>query len=137
MPVPIYRGSLFLLLIIFVGLQLCAQTTPPASAPTQSSQPEGWEHGGYTVHQSIEIGYRVSDVSGSELMYDTLVNLHTGPRLLSQTLSMHSANNDGVLFDNLFLDSFGWGGDVNNALRARVDKNKWYDFRAAFRRDQN
>jgi hypothetical protein len=70
-------------------------------------------------------------------MYDTLVNLHTGPRLLEQTLSMQSENHDGVLFDNLFLDSFGWGGDVNNALRARVDKSKWYDFRAAFRRDQN
>ena len=138
MPVSIYRGSLLLLLISLVGLQLRAQSTPPASAPTQgSSQPEGWEHAGYTVHQSIEIGYRVSDVTGSELMYDTLVNLHTGPRLLSQTLSMQSENHDGVLFDNLFLDSFGWGGDVNNALRARLDKNKWYDFRAAFRRDQN
>src|SRR5215472_4557147 len=138
MPVPIYRGSLLLLLIFVVGLQLCAQSTPPPSAPTPgSTQPEGWEHGGYTVHQSIEIGYRVSDVTGSELMYDTLVNLHTGPRLLSQTLSMQSENHDGVLFDNLFLDSFGWGGDVNNALRARVDKSKLYDFRAAFRRDQN
>ena len=33
--------------------------------------------------------------------------------------------------------SFGWGGDPNNALRVRIDKSKWYDFRASFMRDQN
>src|SRR5215469_2404207 len=101
MPVLIYRGSLLLPLILTVGLQLSAQSTPPGSGQTQGSTPEGWEHGGYTVHQSIEIGYRVSDVTGSELMYDTLVNLHTGPRLLEQTLSMQSENHDGVLFDKI------------------------------------
>src|SRR4029077_7072892 len=84
----------------------------------------------------MEIGYRVSDITGSEQMYDTLVNLRTGPRFLEQSLSMQSKTHDGLLFDNLFINSFGWGGDPNNGLRARVDKNKWYDFRANFRRDQ-
>ena len=49
---------------------------------------------------------------------------------------MQSKNHDTPLFDNLFFNSFGWGGDPNNALFFRVDKNKWYDFRSAFRRDQ-
>jgi hypothetical protein len=52
-------------------------------------------------------------------------------------LSMQSATHDGVLFDDLFASSFGWGGDPSNAFRLRLDKNKWYDFRASFRRDQN
>ena len=42
-----------------------------------------------------------------------------------------------VLFDDLYLNSFGWGGDPNNALRLRADKNKWYNLQANFRRDQN
>src|SRR5215471_13777545 len=54
----------------------------------------------------------------------------------TQTLSMQSQNHDGLLFDNLFIDSFGWGGDPNNALHARFNKNKWYDFNGQFRRDQ-
>jgi hypothetical protein len=113
-----------------------AQSGGSASGQGSQQPPEGWDHAGYTIHQSLEIGYRVSDVTGSQQMYDTLVDQRMGPRFLDQSLSMQSQNNDGLLFDNLFIDSFGWGGDPNNALHARVDKDKWYDFRAAFRRDQ-
>lgn len=109
-----------------------AQSTgnPPQAA-------EGWENGGYLIHQSIEAGFRISDTTGSQEMYDTLVNLQTGPRILDQTLSMHSTTHESLLFDNFFVSSFGWGGDPNNALRVRIDKNKWYDFRSSFVRDQN
>jgi hypothetical protein len=129
------RTRWLLMLIVVIRLSATAQTG--GSGPNQSqSQPEGWEGGGYVIHQSIEIGYRGSDVTGSQQMYDTLVDLRSGPRLLDQSLSMQSQAHDGVLFDNLFISSFGWGGDPNNALHARVDLDKWYDFRAAFRRDQ-
>src|ERR1700689_3833900 len=70
-------------------------------------------------------------------MYDTLVNLQTGPRILDQTLTMQSLDPQGFLFDDLYLNSFGWGGDPNNALRLRADKNKWYNLQSSFRRDQN
>lgn len=117
-------------------LTLAASAQNQGSANQNPSQPEGWETSGYVVHQSVEIGYRVTDVTGSRQMYNTLVNLRTGPRLLDQSLTMQSQNHDGTLFDNLFLTSFGWGGDPNNALRFRLEKNKWYDFRSAFRREQ-
>jgi hypothetical protein len=130
--------------IVFAATAALSQTapdasqTPPANPPAKTpAQQEGWESGGYRIHQSIELGVRVNDTSGSDEMYDTLVNLHTGPRLLEQTLSMQSLTHAGTLFDNLWITSFGWGGDPNNALRARVGKNQWYDFRASFRRDQN
>jgi hypothetical protein len=120
------------LLLVIVPLSIAAQ----AQSSGTSQQPEGWDRGGYVIHQSMEIGYRVVDVTGSQPMYDTLVNLRTGPRFLDQSLSMQSQNHDGPLFDNLFINSFGWGGDPNNGLRARLDKGRWYDFRANFRRDQ-
>ena len=124
-------------MFVFVSLASVAATAQTqASSPNQNSAPEGWESGGYAIHQSIEIGYRASDLTGSQQMYNTLVNLRTGPRLLDQSLSMQSKNHDTPLFDDLFLNSFSWGGDPNNVLRFRVDKYKWYDFRSAFRRDQ-
>jgi hypothetical protein len=77
-----------------------------------------------------------TNVTGSGDMFDTLVNLQTGPRFLDQTLSMQSVDHQGLLFDDLYLNSFGWGGDPNNALRLRADKNKWYNLQSSFRRDQ-
>jgi hypothetical protein len=91
----------------------------------------------YAIQQSIEIGYRISDIGGNIDNYDTFENLGSGPRLLDYTLSMHAANHRGILFDDLSFSSFGYGGDPNDVSRLSVDKNKWYDFRAMFRRDKN
>ncbi|HUK26032.1 MAG TPA: hypothetical protein VLV49_15725 [Terriglobales bacterium] len=108
-----------------------------AGAAAQSSPPEGVDNGNYHYAGSFEFGYRFVNTNGSGDIYDTYVDEHQGPRLLDQTLSMRSLNHAGVLFDNLFLSSFGWGGDPENATRLRISKNKWYNFSAMFRRDKN
>ena len=132
------------LLVIGVGMAALILGSLPGSLFAQSSttqnppgEPEGVSSAGYIVHSSGEIGYRSTNLSGSANMYDTLVNLQSGPRLLDETISMQSITHQGVLFDNLYISSFGWGGDPNNVLRARIDKNKWYNFVGSFRRDQN
>ena len=114
---------------------LFAQSSSAGQKP--SGEPDGITSGGYLIHSSVDLGVRVNNLTGSEDMYDTLVNLQTGPRFLDQTLSMQSLDHTGVLFDNLYINSFGWGGDPNNALRLRADKHKLYNFQASFRRDQN
>jgi len=114
-----------------------APTANPTPAAAPPAEPDGITRGGYLVHQSIELGYRSTDVTGSGDMYDTLVNLQTGPRILDQTLTMQSVDHQGLLFDNLYLNSVGWGGDPNNYARLRADKNKWYNFQSSFRRDQS
>ena len=126
-------------LYLFVSLVLLPGAwsqpgSPQASAPAAPDEPV---YQGYRMHQSIEFGYRAGDINGSGSMYDTLVNLHEGPRIFDQTLSMQSLDHQGTLFDNLFVNSSGWGGEPNNYLRLRVEKNRWYDFRASFRHDQN
>ena len=93
--------------------------------------------GNYMVRQSIEFGGRITENSGNQQMYDTLVNLQSGPRLLGQELSMQSISRNGSLFDNLYLSSFGLGGDPNDMVRLRIEKNKWYNFVGLYRRDQN
>jgi hypothetical protein len=111
-------------------------TANPTAPPAPPAEPDGMTRGGYQIHQSIELGYRSTDVTGSGDMYDTLVNLQTGPRFLDQTLTMQSVDHQGLLFDNLYLNSVGWGGDPNNYMRLRADKNKWYNLQSSFRRDQ-
>jgi hypothetical protein len=92
---------------------------------------------GYVVQQSVEFGGRITSVDGNEQMYDTLVNLHSGPRLFGQELSMRPMTRGKGPFDTLYLSSFGFGGDPNDMARLRVEKGKWYDFVGLYRRDQN
>ncbi|MGA8866588.1 MAG: hypothetical protein WB510_06445 [Candidatus Sulfotelmatobacter sp.] len=120
-------------LIVLSPGSLSAQSSSGQNPPPE---PDGVNSGGYLVHSSVELGYRSNDLTGSGDMYDTLVNLQTGPRILDQTLSMQSLDHQGLLFDDLYLNSFGWGGEPNNALRLRADKSKWYNLQGSFRRDQ-
>ena len=129
------RCLVFLLFALSLPGMLLAQSSSSSSGQTQSD--EGIGGMGYTVHSSADLGYRFSSLAGSRGMYNTLVNLQTGPRVLDQTLSMRSKDHQGLPFDNLFINSVGWGGDADNYLRARADKDKWYDFQASFRRDEN
>lgn len=57
-----------------------AQATPPsAPQPTPTPEPEDKIIKGYITHQSIELGGHIVEQSGSGAMYDTLVNLQSGP----------------------------------------------------------
>jgi len=127
---------------LLLALMLCLAAVSSAQSSTsggqnQPSQPEGVTSGGYLIHSSVDLGYRYSNVTGNSDMYDTLVDLHSGPRFLDETLSMQSQDHQGLLFDDLYINSSGWGGDPDNVLRARAEKNKWYNLQGSFRRDQN
>ena len=103
----------------------------------EGDAPKGVDNGNYHYQGSFDFGYRFVDTNGSKSVYNTFVNEQQGPRLLEQTLNIRSLNHMGTLFDNLFMSSFGWGGDAENATRLRISKNKWYNFNAVFRRDRN
>jgi hypothetical protein len=76
-------------------------------------------------------------IGGNMNNYDTFENLQSGMRLFDYNMEMHSIDHRGLLFDNLSFMNSGYGGDPNNVSRLHIDKNKWYDFRAQFRRDKN
>jgi hypothetical protein len=98
----------------------------------------GVVYGDYKVQQSVEVGARVTDVSGNESTYNTMENLHSGPRLLDQNLYMRSLRHTGdAVVDELYFNSFGIGGDPNTGARLRMNKNRWYDLKADFRTDKN
>ena len=86
--------------------------------------------------QSIEVGGRFNDTTGSQAMYNTLVNYQSGPRILEQSLSMQSTTRTGI-FDSLTATSFGWGGDPEQAARVRISKYGWYNFFGSYQHVQN
>lgn len=103
----------------------------------QEPEEKGQMWGDYEVHQSVEVGGHIADTEGNNLMYRTFVNVQSGPRLLEQELSMRSTTHRGALFDNLYVSSFGFGGDPEDMARIRMQKNKWYNLVGLYRRDEN
>jgi len=119
--------SLAALLLLFL---------PPAMAQQEQEQ-QGIDQGDYNIKQSIEFGGRFTSLSGDLQTYDTFVNLQQGPRLLDFTLEMRSLSHHATLFDRFYFSNSGYGGDPNMISRLRFSKNKWYDFDALFRKDEN
>jgi hypothetical protein len=70
-------------------------------------------------------------------MFNTMVDLHRGPRLLEQTLEVRSRNHAGMFFDSLSYSGFGYGGDPSTVARVRLDKNRLYTFTGNYRRSLN
>jgi hypothetical protein len=120
-------ASAFFLVVFLYGL--------PAHA--QDEAQTGIDQGNYNIKQSIEFGSRFTSIGGDQQTYDTFVNLQQGARLLGFTTEMQSLNHHDTWFDRLYFSNFGYGGDPNNVSRLRVAKNKWYNFDALFRRDEN
>lgn len=130
---PISR-LVFLVRCFVLAGALCAVAI---GACAQEQEQQGVDQGNYNIKQSIEFGGRFVDVSGDGQTYNTFVNLQQGPRLLGFTVEMRSLNHTEGLFDRLYFSNFGYGGDPNDVSRLRLSKNKWYNFDALFRKDQN
>ena len=108
-----------------------------AQASPGSDQDKGEVKYGYEIHQSIEFGGHITDFTGNGSLWSTFVNLDSGPRLLGQSLDLHSVAHSNLLFDELHESSYGYGGDPNSWTRLRVSKARIYDFSVSFRRHRN
>lgn len=101
------------------------------------AEPAERKVGSYLVHQSLEVGGRITETEGNQGMWDTLVNMGSGGRILGQSLEMHSLDHSKTpLFDSLTTSSFGYGGDPNNVSYLNISKGRIYDFAGSFRRDR-
>lgn len=112
-------------------------TAPGSRAQEKSDGNPGMDSGIYNIQQSIEFGYRASEINGNMNTYNTFVNLGSGVRLFDYSLDVRSREHQGLFFDDLNFSNFGYGGDPNDVTRLHIDKNKWYDFHGVFRRDKN
>jgi len=128
-------GFAALLLINGVAAaQSPAPATPTVSVPAAPGQVQ---ENGYLIRQTADLGGHIVGISGSGAMYDTLVNIHSGPRVLGQTFTMHALpGTKHSLMDSLTAFSSGFGGDPNNFAKLGFSKGKLYEFNGMFRRDR-
>lgn len=118
--------------LLAMGTGMAAQdviSVPDAQQPVAPS--------GYTLHESIDMGGRMVNLAGSGSMYDTMVNMASGPRVLGETFELHALpGTKHMLVDGLSAFSNGWGGDPNNFARMNFYKGNLYEFSGTFRRDR-
>jgi len=129
--------SFALALLCVVSARAQSPTLPDQTLTQTADESKGKTTGNYNIQQSVEFGYRDSMIGGNLNNYNTFDNLNSGVRLFDYTVDMRSINHQGVFFDSLTFSNFGYGGDPNDLSRLRIEKNKWYDFRALYRRDKN
>jgi hypothetical protein len=120
-------GTIGIAVLLTAGIAV-AQDAPALPSGTQD---------GYAIHNTVDLGGHIVGVTGSGSMYDTLVNIHSGPRVLGQTFTMHALpGTKHGLFDDLTAYSAGFGGDPNNFAKMDISKGKLYEFSGLFRRDR-
>src|ERR1017187_5761179 len=126
-------GMAVVMLLATAGIAVAQDASPVVPAPeAKFSTPDG-----YTTHHTIDMGGRMSDQSGSGAMYDTLVNLQSGPRVQGETFEMHALPaNKHSLVDDLSAFGTGFGGDPNIMAKLTASKAKEYEFSGVFRRDR-
>jgi len=119
------------------GIGLAALLISANAAAQDATPAKGTIQGGFAIHQSYDLGGHIADYSGSDSIYDTLVNLQSGPRILNQSLEMHAVGKTKFpLFDTLSTSSAGYGGDPDNFTFLQMSKANLYDFHGLFRRDR-
>ena len=106
-----------------------AQDAVPATPPVAPN--------GYTLHESIDLGGHMAGISGSGAMYDTMVDLESGPRVLGETFELHALpGTKHTIVDSLSAFSNGWGGDPDDFARMDFYKGNLYEFSGTFTRDR-
>ncbi len=136
-------GTMGLALLLMTGVA-AGQEAPkapdaPAAAATASAPLAVGKNiqDGFLVHHTVDLGGHVLARSGSGSMYDTLVNIQSGPRVLGQTLTLRPApGTKHRLMDSLTAFSNGFGGDPINVAKLDFSKGKLYEFSGMFRRDR-
>lgn len=92
---------------------------------------------GYSSHHSVDVGGRITNLVGAGPMYDTLVNLQSGPRVLGENFEMHALpDHTNGPFDDLNAFGSGFGGDPNTFAKLDISKPKIYELSGVFRRDR-
>ncbi len=125
-------GVAALLMTTGIAAQNPSPGTPIPAPDARMSVPNG-----YAVHQSVDVGGRIAGLTGSGAMYDTLVNLQSGPRVQGETFELRALpGQKNTLVDSLRLIGSGFGGDPNSFAKLDFSKGSLYDFSGLFRRDR-
>jgi hypothetical protein len=120
-----------------IGLAVLLTITGVAPAQDAAAGAQPTAPKGYTLHESIDMGGNIANINGSGSMYNTLVNMHSGPRVLGESFELRALpETKHTLVDALSAFSNGWGGLPNNFATLSFHKGNLYEFSGTFRRDR-
>src|SRR5581483_6720185 len=125
-------GALAVGALILTAAMAAGQSVPVPAPESQITIPSG-----YQAHHSIDFGGRITNMNGSQAMYDYQVNLQSGPRVLGESFELHALpGNKRGLVDDLKAFGTGFGGDPNIMAKVDASKTRLYEFTGIFRRDR-
>jgi hypothetical protein len=120
-----------------MGVAILLMTAGVTAAQSPASDKPMSAPNGYAIHQSVDLGGRIANATGSQAMYSNLVNLQSGPRVQNETFEMRALpGQKNTLVDSLSAVGSGFGGDPVNFARMSASKGKLYEFTGTFRRDR-
>jgi hypothetical protein len=123
--------------ILLMTASIAAAQNPTPADPFPAPESQMTVPNGYAIHQSVDLGGRVVNTTGSQAMYSNLVNLQSGPRVQNETFEMRALpGQKNTLVDTLSAVGSGFGGDPVNFARMSASKGKIYEFTGVFRRDR-
>jgi hypothetical protein len=105
-----------------------------AQAKSQTPSPSPDLTGPYIVNWDTEVGWRFKETDGNVNEYRSQLNYDRGLRLMSGDFLARPRNCNGTLFDNIYVNSIGLGGDPTQYMNARIEKTGWYTFVSTYRR---
>ncbi len=89
--------------------------------------------GNFENQGSASFGYRFTDIKGFKPMYQELLSLQSGPRLLDFNMSGEAKEGSHTFADSYWLSMSGLGGDPFPTAQFSVTKHRLYDFRVNWR----
>ncbi len=121
------------ILVLAMPMAACiALAQEPAAIPSKMTTPDG-----YSARHTVDVSGRVANKVGSGAMYDTMVNLQSGPRVSGESMELHKlATNKHALVDDARITGSGFGGDPYNFAKISMSKAGLYEFNGMFRRNR-
>ncbi len=116
------------LLISLAVLLLCGQ-----ASPAQDSAEAPLNIGGFNNQGSVTVGYRFDDVKGYVPMYQELLGLEKGFRLMDFNVFGEAQKGVNPFADSYSISMTGLGGEPFETGQVAVSKSHLYDFRANWR----
>ncbi|MFQ5696570.1 MAG: hypothetical protein ACE5HB_11315, partial [Terriglobia bacterium] len=103
----------------------------PVGPPSEELTPRPW--GLYDTHLTLELGAQIARTRGNNDVYRSHLNYSDGFRVFS--FNFRGRGQEGAFFTDFYTQGAGWGGDPSNWVRWGLSKDKWFDLRAHYRRN--
>jgi hypothetical protein len=117
----------------FLLLLAGALALPFAATAQDNYETAPLSFGDFSTQGSASVGYRFTDVKGFRPMYNEMINLRRGPRLMDFNMFGEAKEGTNPFADDYAVSMSGLGGDPFPTAQLSVTKHRLFDFRASWR----